>query len=55
VRKVNHPGRMVRLKPGRPPGYFDELGLDKPRVGSVLSVADEIHLEYDVVLDRVTE
>jgi len=34
---------------------FEELGLDKPRVGSVLSVADEIHLEYDFVLDRVTE
>ncbi len=32
---------------------FEELGLTKPRVGSVLSVADEIHLEYDFALRRV--
>lgn len=31
---------------------FDDFGLDKPRVASVLSVADEIRLEYDFSLVR---
>jgi len=32
---------------------FEDLGLEKPRAGIVLSVADEIRLEYEFALDQV--
>jgi len=47
------PGPRPSGHPRAPPLTVPDLGTEG--IGSVLSVAAELHLEYDLVLDRVTE